>query len=152
MGECSAMCQQSWSLVQLCALTKKENPDDSNWHISHHEIGLFLGKDRQNILNHEKALEKWLQAKGNVKIGRPKSITEEQTKTVLKYVEECDEKQSPLTQTALLQWMNEELGIAKSISWVKKFITDTEGLHITKATPLEPKRAELSVRDLKANA
>jgi len=67
-------------------------------------------------------------------------------------VRECDETLAPLTQTALLQWINTTFHTCLTFGWLQTFLQSQSALFVVDAEPIESERADLKDEQLKENA
>jgi hypothetical protein len=71
---------------------------------------------------------------------------------IIKYVNECDESFFPLTQTALLHWINTTFSKELTISWLQFFISNEKQLFIVDFEPIEEARSKITEQQLIENA
>ena len=84
--------------------------------------------------------------------GRPRVLSNDQTDQIIQYVKECDETLAPLTQTALVQWVNTTFGKSLTMGWLQSFILGENGLFIVDAEQIEDARSNITDKQLIANA
>ena len=84
--------------------------------------------------------------------GCPETLNHEQQQQILQYVKDCDTKLIPLTQVALLEWVNLTFSTEFSPTWLSSYIRSQDSLNIVDGEALEQPRAEISEEGLRENA
>ena len=149
LSKCETFSEQCYHLFHFASAHESAGPD---WVFSFGDHGSFWGETRQYI---RKMIETWKRVDRGEElkfVGRPfalKSIDEER---IHNFVKESDEKLYPLTQTALLKWINLTFNTQLSVGWINNYLQRENRVYLVDGEPLEVARAEIRDDALKENA
>ena len=127
----------SEQLYHLWLLTERERSAGVDWVFSYADLGAFVGISHQHARKLILTWKKGLESGGFQDKGRPETLNKEQYNQILQYVKDCDAKMIPLTQVALLEWVNLTFSTDFSPPWLSSYIQSQESLNIVDGEPLE---------------
>ena len=128
----------------------KRNPS-SELYFSFVELGSIFGitgsQARHFYVNGMRVMKT---KKPILSVGRPKLLTTNQISLLKKQINHLETIHEPPTYLEMLNWINDKFKKNYSISWFKKFVLNpSNGLFAVTGHPLEKKRAEVSVDQIK---
>lgn len=146
---CSSFSEQIFVLHQSVQAHASAGQE---WTISFAELGLFFGFTRQYVRMMILNWNKMMDGDRLAMRGRPNGLSSTQVERVLSYVAECDAKLVPLTQIALLKWINSTFDLSLSHGWMRMFLGAEKSLFLVDAHPIESARGKLEEGTLSENA
>ena len=125
---CKTMAEQAWVIEEHCKVKTKEVPGNPEWKFSNQEKGLLFGVGRQQFGHLVNGWQKIIKTRGGREAGRPKVLNEVQMEQVREYVASCNKENKPLSQSVLVDWINEKFNQNLTLLWLQMTLQSPCGL------------------------